>query len=65
MENKDFGIDRSVAEGGKIEAEQREAIIECKKKNEWITYPPLMAEPTRPKRASRKVGSVAQILAGA
>jgi len=32
MENKDFGIDRSAAEGGKIEAEQREAIIVCKKK---------------------------------
>ena len=31
MENKDFGIDRSAAEGGKIEAEQREAIIVCKK----------------------------------
>jgi len=38
MENKDFGIDRSAAEGGKIEVEQREAIIVCKKnKNEWIT----------------------------
>jgi len=64
-ENTDFGVDRSAVEGGKIEVEQREAIIECKKnKNEWIMYPPLMAEPMRPKRASGKVGSVVWILAG-